>query len=366
MDFLNDKTAAILGYAFQNDLLPEFVKEASMPQMEDVEDLRLEAFAKPETREYPCHTKEATILSALYAAATDQENDIKENIIKFASSYDIQENVNDIFNHFNTLLEKQASEMEEQDTCIEKFAMTLTDGEVENNYYNISTKEDTLVSINHLNEDYTVGAVKPHLMRKLACAIVKAANSFDISSNYIPSIIKDYATDKLPDVAMAYNLISLRKSAGVELDAYENIIEKLASDISQSDMEYETLVKLADSAAEELYILDQVNNIEYSQEQPNPYEVLYNGPTMNQIEKFAAEHVRISDIPVPVVDFINISDNVINSNFSKQASELILQVKQNLQGELTVEKSAKAQESLNTLSEDVRKVLLNTLVNTGW
>lgn len=366
MDFLNDKTAAILGYAFQNNLLPDFVKEASMPQTEDVEDLRLEAFAKPETREYPCHTKEATILSALYAAASAQENDVKENIVKFASAYNILEDVNNVFNHFNTLLEKQASEMEEENAYIEKFAMTLTDGEMEHNHYNISTKEDTLVSINHLNEDYSIGAIKPHLMRKLACSIVKAANSFDISSEYIPSIIKDYATEKLPDVAMAYNLVSLRKSAGVDTEEYENIIEKLASAISESDMTYDTLVKLADAAAEDIYVLDQVNNIEYSQEQPNPYEVLYNGPTMNQIEKFAAEHVRISDIPVPVVDFINISDNTINNSFSKQASELILQVKQDLQGELTVEKAAKAQESLNALSEDVRKVLLNTLVNTGW
>ena len=38
MDFLHDKTAAILGYAFDQDLLPDFVKEASMPEQKEVEE----------------------------------------------------------------------------------------------------------------------------------------------------------------------------------------------------------------------------------------------------------------------------------------------------------------------------------------
>lgn len=364
MDFLHDKTAAILGYAFDQELLPDFVKEASMPEQKEIEDLGFNAFAKPETMEYPCHNKVATVLSALYASANNEDQDVLNRITKFASAYEVDEVCNNIYKHFEDQFEKYASA--EEETPMEKYALTLVDGETETNHYNISTKEDTLLSIKHLHEDFATEVIQPHLMRKLACVIKKAAEQFEIEPEYIPSVINDYATNKLPNVAVAYELVSLRKNASVDIEPYEEIIEKLATAISESDMETSTIINLADEAAEEILVQDKLNNIKYAADQPNPYQILFNGPTEGDIQKFAAEHIHISDIPVPVVDFINLSNDKVNDVFSKQAAEAILTAKEILQGESSLEKTAKAETSIASLSDEVRTLLLKTLASTGW
>lgn len=364
-DFLNDKTGAILNYAFDNELLPEFVKEASMDEIQDVQDLNDKAFADQVNRLFPCHTKEATVLSALYIAANhEQDEEVLNNLNKVASVFEVSDEVNNIFNHFNEAFEKVASDNTEE--FIEKYALYLEDDENTKGYYNISTKEDTLLSIKHLHEDFMAGGVQPHHMRKLACVVNQAAKDFNIVPEYIPSVITKYATAKMPDANVAYQLIELRDNGRVDMNRYKEVIVKMANDLADSDMELDTMQTIADNAAEQLYCLDEEYNIKYASDQPNPYEVIYNGPTIEHIEKFAAEHVYISDIPVPVVDIINLSEDQVNNIFSKKAAETIINVKNELKGSSSVEKSAAAHEKLNELSEDVRSILLKTLASTGW
>lgn len=364
-DFLNDKTGAVLNYAFDNNLLPEFVKQASMEELHNVEGLIDSAFADNYNRVYPCHTKEATVLSALYAAANRDSNPkVKENIEKLASAFQVTDEVNAIFNHFNGEFEKYASIQKEEP--MQKFALYLEDSDGLTGYYDISDKENTLVSIKHLEQDYIAGGVQPHHMRKIASAIKLAAQDYDVADAYIPSIIKKYATAKLPDSNVAYELISLRNVDEDGMNNYRNVIIKMASDITESNMEYDTIVDIADKAAEDIFALDQHYGIKYASDQPDPYEVIYTGPTMEEINKFASEHVRIADIPVPVVDFVNLSDDTITAKFSKKAAEVILEVKNNLNGSASLEKTASAQTALESLSDDVRTVLLQTLANTGW
>lgn len=364
-DFLNDRTGAVLNYAFENNLLPEFVKEASVDELHNVDGLIDEAFADKYNRLYPCHTKEATVLSALYAAANNNcESSVKDNIVKIASAFQINEEVESIFNHFEGEFEKIASENVEEP--IQKFALYLEDDNGTTGYYDISDKENTLVSIKHLEQDFTAGGVQPHHMRKIASAIKSAAQEYDVAEAYIPSVINKYATAKLPDSNVAYELVGLREANGVDVSRYQDVIVKMANEISESDMSYSSIVDIADKAAEDLFVLDQEYGIKYASDQPDPYEIIYTGPTMEEINKFASEHVRISGIPVPVVDFVNISEDAVTSRFSKKASELILKVKEDLKGKTTLEKSAAAQAELETLSDDVRTVLLQTLAQTGW
>lgn len=364
-DFLNDKTGAILNYAFENNLLPEFVKEASVDELHNTDGLIDSAFADKYNRLYPCHTKEATVLSALYSAANREDNlQIKEHITKIASAFQVSSEVQNIFNHFEGEFQKYASAQEEEP--MQKFALYLEDESGLTGYYDISDKESTLVSIKHLEQDFTAGGVQPHHMRKIASSISAAAQEYEVAEDYIPSVIKKYATAKLPDSNVAYELVGLRNVSEEQLDNYRNIIVKMANDITASDMEYNTIVDIADKAAEDIFVLDKEYGIKYASDQPDPYDVIYTGPTMQEINKFASQHVRISDIPVPVVDFVNLSDTVVNTKFSKKASEVILKVRDSLKGSHSLEKTASAQQALEELSDDVRTVLLQTLANTGW
>lgn len=366
MDFLHDKTAAILGYAFEQNLLPEFIKEASMPTQEEVKDLKDNAFANPLTREYPCHNKQATVLSALYAAANYEDEAVLDNIKKMASTYAIDSITQPIFSHFENQLEKYASEKAEEKPMV-KFALSLEkeDGS-KTNHYNITTKEDTLLAVKHLERDYNSGAIAPRYMRKIASVVINAAKEFDIAEGYIPSILTKFATEKLPEVATAMQLVSLRKSATVDVEPYEQVIIKLANDISNSDMSDESINSCADEALASLYELDKANNIKYAAAQPDPYDIIFTGPTRKDFEKFAAEHVRINDIPVPVVDVINLHEERIDANFNKQAANIIKEAKSVLQGSPSVDKSEKAANILKGMSKEASHTLLNTLADTGW
>lgn len=367
MDFLNDKTAAILSYAFENNLIPNFVKEASMPDTDEVKDLRDEAFGNPYTREYPCHTSESTVLSAVYASASGEDRDVLNNIYKKASAYDVHRYVNVIYDHFDNQFEKIAAAKEQEETPMVKFALSLVDENGrETAHYNTSTKEDTLLSIKHLEQDFNCGGISPHHMRKIASNIMESAKEFDIAPGYIPHVITKYASKRIPNAAQAFELIGLRKSACENINEYENIIEKLANDLAECNGSEDAMMDIADKAAEELLVLDKVNNIKYAAAQPDPYDIIFNGPTMEEFEKFAAEHVRILNIPVPVADMLNLADDKINTCFSKQASEIISNVKVYLAGETSLQKSANAQNALEALNPEAAKHLLKLLANTGW
>lgn len=369
MDFLQDKTGGILDYAFQNDLLPDFVKEASMPTLNDVQDLKDNAFANPIERSYPCHTKEATVLSALYAAANNEDDGILDNIKKMASAYEVDSITNPIFEHFENTFTKIASEKEEAETPIIKFALSLQDenGNV-SNHYNISTKEDTLVSIKHLDKDFYCGGISPKHIRKIAKVVLDAAEEYGVAKEYIPSRLIKYAETRMPDVALANSLVSLRKNANTvqSLDAYESVVDELSGALSSSSMTESEILSLGDNAVSQLIDLDNQYNIKYASDQPEPFDIIFSGPSLKSFEKFAAEHVRINAIPVPVVDLVNLSQEKIDTMFTKQSAAIINTAKEKLQGELTVEKSASAATTLQELSPESTKLLLTTLANIGW
>ena len=367
MDFLNDKTGAIIGYAFENSLLPDSIKQASMPTSEEVNGLKDNAFANPFDREYPCHNKQATVLSALYAAASYEDEAVIDGIKKMASAYGIEDITNPIFDHFSEAMEKYAAEKAEEETPMVKFALSLTaeDGTV-TNHYNISTKEDTVLAIRHLNDDYSYGAIAPRHMRKIAKEVISAARDFDIAYDYIPSQLTRFVSGNIPDVSISSELAQLRKSANVDIERYDEVIQKLANDMSDSDMSDEAIEACTDVAVNALFDLDQEYNIKYASDQPDPYDIVFSGPSRYEFEKFASNHVRIQGISVPVVDMLNLNDDKIETLFSKQAATLIHEAKDALKGEASVEKTTKSASILENLSQEASTVLLTTLAGTGW
>lgn len=93
-DFTTDSTAAVYDYADKSGLVPDFVKQSSLITSEDVAGLPDYAFADEENRLFPCHTKEATVMSAIYFMADGEGSQkVLDTIQKRANAFDVTDQV---------------------------------------------------------------------------------------------------------------------------------------------------------------------------------------------------------------------------------------------------------------------------------
>lgn len=363
-DFTTDTTAAIYAYADDQGLVPEFVKKASVISGEDTRSLPDMAFADPVNRLYPCHTKEATVMSAIYVQANmEDSHSIWSTVEKRAAAFDCTDEVNAIRKHFETIYDNAMSKKaSEEEVPMQKFALTIKKDDEEHNYYDISTREDTLVSMSDVDRDFEAGAVELPWMRKLATAIMDAAVEFGVEDN-ASSMLKKYAQVRLPDLQTAKSLISARTN---DKDSYEFIMNKLASNLLDSES-FEQAMEAADEAASLIYTLDKRAGVEYNDIQLNPYDIIFSGPTREDFEKFASSHVYISDVAVPVEDIVNVSDTRIQQTFSKNASAVITDAINPLRsGDITSDITHECHEKIASLDPAVRLKLLEVLANTGF
>lgn len=363
-DFITDNTAAVFAYADQHGLVPDFVKQSNVITKEDVKDLPDIVFADQVNRLYPCHTKEATVLSAIYHKAAMEDNPVVwDTIQKRAAAFEVQHEVDAIASHFEELVtgyEKQASQNEPE--VMEKFALTITDGDKSHNFYDISTKQDTLIAMDEVNRDFASGNIQLPWMRKIASSIMEAARQFGVADNATGALTK-YAQVRLPDVSKANALISTRNN---DKETYDFIMRKLASDLVAANS-FDEAINAADDAAALIYSLDKKAGVEYSDMQLDPYDIIFSGPSFEEFEKHASTHVYISDIAVPVEDILNVSDTRINQVFSKNASAVITDALQPLrEGNVTSDTTNECHVKLASLDPAVRLKLLEVLANTGF
>lgn len=363
-DFTTDNTAAVFAYADSNGLVPDFVKQANVITKDDVKDLPDAAFADQVNRLYPCHTKEATVLSAIYHKSTLDDNPIIwDTIQKRAAVFEVQDIVEVIGQHFDDVMfqhEKSASA--DVQMPMEKFALTLTDNGKEHNFYNISTREDTLVSMDDVNRDFASGNIELPWMRKLASTIMQAAEEFDVAEN-ATGVLKKFAQVRLPDVQKANALISTRTN---DKELYTYVLNKMANDLAQSQ-NFDQAMEIADQAASSIYSIDKKAGLEYNDMQLDPYDIIFSGPTFEELDKHAATHVYISDVAVPVEDVVNVSNERITNTFSKNAASIISDAIDPLrQGQITSDITGECHVKLASLDPAVRLKLLEVLANTSF
>lgn len=91
---------------------PGYVKEAAAVDFSDLDRIPSSSFADPETRQYPCHTKEACWVSAAYMAHDGVTGEPIKRLEKFAASWGIGSDVQMTFAKVEIRkgLEKQAAE----------------------------------------------------------------------------------------------------------------------------------------------------------------------------------------------------------------------------------------------------------------
>lgn len=90
MDHIHDKNLSGFAKIMQNIEIPEFLKQAELNDPEDLKDLPKEAFANPETREFPIDTQENTWLSMAYFykfAAREPNRLLIEKLLEKAAQF---------------------------------------------------------------------------------------------------------------------------------------------------------------------------------------------------------------------------------------------------------------------------------------
>lgn len=300
-DYTTDTNGAIFEHAYEHGLIPGFVKQSTRITADSVAELHSRAFADERARLYPCHTKEATILSAVYSQAQgDDSLEVREKIASVADAFGVRAEVDKVFDHFDRLAaEVRARQEAAKPRFIQKFALTLRDPDgKEHNMYDISTAADTAVSIRQLDDDYRCGRVPLPFMRKIACEVCEAAAMQDISC--VPNTILKFADTRLPDYNATENLFALRRRA-VGDEAMAGYRRELAAmwDGMSKAASVDEAIEAMDKAAAALCVLDVDNGVEYTTWQPDPYTCLFTGVSKSDFLKHAATHVHILGVAVP-------------------------------------------------------------------
>ena len=191
MDFLTDQNPLPFYKAASAELFPDFAAE-NWTQPADVENLPRTAFADPARREFPVHTKVATLLSAIYAAGVplyvpDQAGDqahIMEAIKSAAEVHGISEDVERVCDYFASFARKQASEATPD-------AFALKDGDVV--FYPVKTATDVRSSGVGVANDFADRRLPVGEAREAAMNIVKRATELRMQPAELPDVVHQLA-----------------------------------------------------------------------------------------------------------------------------------------------------------------------------
>lgn len=367
-DFTEAQNPAIFSHLNSQNLIPDYVMESDRITSEEADGLSVVAFADPFTRAYPCHTKAACWQSAAWYAGTQQDTpQVKEAIVKMAAAHGITEDVQKVFDCFDAERVKVAHA--EAVTEEPQYALSLDfngyDGRGFEQHYPISSTVDVLNSCEDAAEDFLGGILPMPVMRKVATVLVKAAADHNVEAYDIPKVVARYGVQRLPNPYAAEALVTMRKNASVDITPYLSIMSELKQAMEKA-AGYAEAISLADNAAAQLYDLDMNNQIRYNARMEDPYALIFTGPCVADLEKYAAHTVNILDVDVPVVDFMNLSTEKIDAMFSKNAAAAIKKAKEAVSGEPSMEKTASAAATLASLPVEVNKVLLGVLADTTW
>lgn len=368
-DFVMDQNPAVFAHLADQGLVPDYVMSSQRVTPEETAPLSVVAFADPFKRRFPCHTKAACWQSAAYFAGNNMhEQHIKDNIVKMAAAHDIADDVQAVFDSFQSEFDKVAAKVYEAQP-MQKYAMTIDfegfQGRGVEEFYPLNSYSDVITASDDATRDFRIGSLPMDAMRKVACNIIDAAAEYDVPLEELTPEIRNMGVKKLPDPFAAGELIGIRKNAGVDMTPYLAAMAMLGEAITKT-ASADAAIAMADDVAAQIVRMDNQNGIIYSNMMPNPYDIIFTGPSLEDMNKAAAQLVVIEGVRVPVADFLNLSDSVVDKTFSSRISEVIKSAKADVSGDCTIEKCANANEKMLTLPVDARKVLLAVLSDAAW
>lgn len=364
-DFVTDENPDVFIHLHDSGAMPDYVYNADVITPGECSALADVAFADPNTRSFPCHTKAACWESAAYFAGRGMEDDnVKENIEKMASIHGIEDDVKAVFDHFESEYAKEASSEEEPEE--KKYALSI-DFEGEGgrdvvNYFPINNQIECVMSSEKAAAAFRANTLPLPMLFKAANMIVAAAED----PNELDPAIASLGTPRFPDPNAFEYMLNMRKYAGVrDLSPYEEIARVIDSTLEKA-ASVEEAIELAASAANEVYLNDLNNGIHYKNGMEDPFSMVFTGPRLSELDEFNASTVKVAGVRVPVTDFLNLRDDDIERIFSKGIQGTIKAAKERVSGERSIEKAAAASEKVATLSSDAQNILLATLAGIGW
>lgn len=334
--------------------MPEWAVNAPMPSQAEFSKLANAAFADPGNRLLPVHNRECTLWSAAYVAAHPAwyPEGSTERVKAAAAALGVDAEFDTIQTFWNSQIEdvKQASAPVEKAA----FALTLDDGEP---FGMPAGRVDLLPchdewhierSAEELDKAASAGTFPPELVISAAAGLCKAAASVQCA-DVLPRLVSRIGQDRFPDWSKAARLLGdRRQKVGDGYRAYEELI-KLGSD--QPELSELVISGLRD--------LDTQFNLRYWGAKlasvVSPWEAVYSGPLISEIEKMADTHVVLAGALVPVEVLASIETEEIDRNFGKSAAEHIKEAK-------AAADNAYATAALSNLTEDVQVRLFDLLV----
>lgn len=361
MDFITDQnpTALFEVGIKSGDKLPDYVKEATILQVEDVVSLANVAFADAGNRLYPIHTKAATYMSLVHMAGKGMQ-DTPEffNAKQAAAFFDIEQDIDFALSLLPTV-EKCAS----SNLTSDKYALTFQiDDESTWESYPVNTDVEVTKAATEVIRDWVDGHIPTDWMYHAAVNIVKQANALNIDRQEIPDRIWEMGEERLVDFAYAAEVANTRKSANVS-----NVDEYLDS-VKQAE---EGKISV-DAAIDQWMTLDTVNGVNH-RSATTPHEAFYSGIKIANVEKLAHAGVMLSDVLVPVQEILKLAADkgaLIKMAFRKEAADNIIAIVDNLQSQQAIGKNnekaaALASASFSKLPEVHRKEILNILLQVA-
>lgn len=366
IDFTNDQNPDLFMWLDSKGAIPDYVMDSDVCEQSDFEKLASNAFADPQRRLYPVNTKEACWMSAAHYIGRGGNNPyILGNIEKMAAWHGISEDVRDVADLISDSFEKSASAGAEEPEEPEH-ALVLEDNNGDlHSYYPLNNGFEVITSSEKAASDFRSRALPLPYFHKVACNIMDAAGVMNVHPGDVACEVVRYGTRRLPDPYTGEVIISMRKSAGVDVAPYVSLIEALREGLEKAASN-QLAMEAAEDVASRMFMLDSAHKINYGPGMVDPFTAIFSGPPEEDLNKFAATNVRLGGVYVPAMEIMNLSDRKLESSFSAGTAAIVKEAKALLDGEFDEEKCASASDKLDALSPEAQKVLLATLAGVAW
>lgn len=365
-DFTTDQNPDLLMWLAEKGAVPDYVLDSDVCASEDFEKLACNAFADPQERLYPCNTKEACWLSAAHYVGRGGSNPtIIGNIAKMADWHGIKDDVDNVWKVLSEAadepVEKSASAEHETRHALE---LEYDDGSV-HSFYPIDNGLDIITSSETAASDFRSRALPLPSFHKVAMTICDAADENGVNKADLASEVVRYGERRLPDPYTGQVLVSMRKSAGIDPQPYNMLIDALREGLAKA-ASVEMSAAIAADVAERMYAIDSAYGLNYGPRMVDPFTAIFSGPLESDLTKFASTTIQVDDINVPSVELLNLSDKKIDLTFSQASADVIKEAKAIIREGESVEACDAATEKVASLSPEARKVLLATLAGVAW
>lgn len=181
---VSDRNRAELHEIVSHQGRPAYVKEAAAVDFGELDRIPSSSFADPDTRQFPCHTKEACWVSAAYLAHDGASGEPIKRLEKFAKDWGIASDVQVVF-----AKEEIRKEMQKTAAAAVPYALDETFNGERIKRFPVATREMTKVSADRF---YADRAKYPWAWRtKVASALIEKIAAHKIEE-WLAEDVRDY------------------------------------------------------------------------------------------------------------------------------------------------------------------------------